>query len=182
MMRRFVGPMLAVVTLGCGRDSPTAASVPSAPATATATAVAAVPVHDLVLKVTTTSEHAGGDALRVALAVENRASVAQKVAYFRPLGFQLTVSDPTSGRAIPLGIPATDMPVERVEVTLAPGESRTLGGSTLWFDETGKMRGGMFDWTVSARSQPLKLVAKLSIEIVGDGGTVLLEATAISAS
>lgn len=180
-MRSFIVPLLAIVALGCGRDTPNASVAPSAHPTASAGA--AVPVHDLVLKIVATPERAAdGEAVQLSLAVENRASVRQKIAYFRPLGFQLAVSEPSTGRAITVGIPATDIPVERVEVTLAPGETRTLGGSTLWFDDTGKLRGGMFDWTVQTRPQPLKLVAKLSIEIAsGDGGSVMLEATALSA-
>lgn len=176
-MRFLVALLMSIAALGCGRDSPTAAVATSSTA---ATNAVAVPVHDLVLKITATPERAvDGEAVQISLAVENRASVRQKIAYFRPLGFQLAVSD-TSGRAITVAIPPTDMPVERVEVTLAPGETRTLGGSTLWFDDTGKLRGGMFDWTVRAQPQPLKLVAKLSIELVGDGGSILLEATAMS--
>lgn len=170
---------LLLVTLGCSRESPTAAAAPSAPA---ASASAPVAVHDLVLHLTTTPEASpDGQALAVSLAVENRSKRSQKIAYFRPLGFQLTASDPSSGRVITIGIPPADMPVERVEVTLAPGETRTLGGSTLWFDETGKLHGSIFDWTAKSNKQPLKLVAKLSIELVSDGGTVELEATTIAA-
>jgi hypothetical protein len=173
IVRRFAAGTALLALVACKSEPAKTTSSPPAPsATATTTALTA----GLRLDVTAVPAAAGPDAVELTLTVVNTTSAPIHGAWFRPLIYGLDATDP-SGARIPIVIPPTDMPVERVELTLAPGEAKKLPSPvTLWFDASGKPRSSMFDWVVQAKRAPIFLSVRVDLE-VGDAGQVSLRAS-----
>lgn len=175
----------ATVSVSVATSAAASASAPAsaaASASATTSAPAGAPVaYGLRLTLDAVPETApAASALRLDFALENVSAAPIKLAYYAPLGFGLELTDPTSGKRVPLTIPAIDTPVQRIEITLAPGQVKKLpSGVRLVFDPTGKAKGSMFEWIVVAKRGPLALDATFSVEL-GDAGSVTLRASARS--
>lgn len=178
MLRRSL-VACALFFVACSRETPKPTSSPAAPASSApsatgAASASAIPTGTGLRLDVAAVQGARVDAIQLTLTVVNTSRATFRGAWFRPLLFGVEATD-GAGAHVPITIPSWDAPVERVELVLAPGESKVLPNEvTFKFDPSGRGSSSPFEWVITSKRAPVLLTVTVGLESATVRGTVQL--------